>query len=93
MGRVAIEGLGAAAWHLGMPAPEHARQLLLAVTNISTMMRKARCSAMMTIPAGDHNSPAAPAAKRLEAAHERLGGKSVAFIFPGQLLSLWRWHD
>ena len=54
IGRVAVEGLGAAAWHLGMPAPEQSRQLLLAVTNISTMIRKAQCSAVITIPAGDH---------------------------------------
>ena len=52
IGRVAIEGFGAAAWHLGMPAPEQSRQLLLAVTKISTMVKAAQCSAMITVPVG-----------------------------------------
>ena len=53
IGRVAIEGFGAAAWHLGMPAPEQSRHLMLAVTKISTMVKAAQCSAMITLPAGE----------------------------------------
>ena len=36
-----------------MPAPEQARNLLLAVTEIRAMIKKAQCSAMITIAAGD----------------------------------------
>ena len=52
IGRLAIEGLGTAAWHLGVPAPEQSRLLLLASTRIQALLKAAQCSAMITIPAG-----------------------------------------
>ena len=52
IGRLAVEDLGTAAWHLGVPAPEQSRLLLLASTKIRALMKGAHCSAMITIPAG-----------------------------------------
>ena len=52
VGRLAIEGLGTAAWRLGVPAPEQSRLLLLASTKIRALLKAAQCSAMITVPAG-----------------------------------------
>ncbi|CAK0742405.1 hypothetical protein CVIRNUC_001394 [Coccomyxa viridis] len=53
IGRLAIEGLGTAAWRLGVPAPEQSRLLLLASTKIRALLKAALCSAMITVPAGE----------------------------------------
>ena len=58
-----------------MPAPEQARQLLLAVTRLSTMIRKAQCSAMITIPAGDQPPQAIPL--HLQYNPLKVGGSAV----------------
>ena len=56
IGRLAIEGLGTAAWRLGVPAPEQSRLLLLASTKIRALLKAAQCSAMITVPAGAASS-------------------------------------
>ena len=56
IGRLAIEGLGTAAWRLGVPAPEQSRLLLLASTKIRALLKAAQCSAMITVPAGATSS-------------------------------------
>ena len=56
IGRLAIEGLGTAAWRLGVPAPEQSRLLLLASTKIRALLKAALCSAMITVPAGATSS-------------------------------------
>ena len=53
---MAIEALGAAAWHLGIPAPEQSRQLLLALTKIKAIIKAAQCAAVVSIPAGDYGN-------------------------------------
>lgn len=48
--------LGAAAWHLGVPAPEQSRQLLLAVTKIKAIIRAAQCAAVVSISVGKYGN-------------------------------------
>ena len=91
IGRVAVEGLGAAAWHLGMPAPEQARHLLLAVTRISNMVRRAQCSAMITIPAGESPGEVTPLHLQRniwKMSRSAQGSLTHVFDLPGRLLPL-----
>jgi hypothetical protein len=47
--------LGAAAWHLGVSAPEQGRQLLLALTKIKAIIRSAQCAAVVSISVGKYS--------------------------------------
>ncbi len=51
-----MEALGAAAWHLGLPAPEQSRQLLLAVNKVKALIKAAQCAAVISVPVGKHRT-------------------------------------